>query len=114
MGNISGGSWLSILISIDAALVLSGAVLTSFVGVTGLVERMTLDRVLPPFLLKKNKRGSSYRIAIVFFLLCVSILLITRGKLSALAGVYTIAFLSVMVLFGIGNVLLKVRSYNFV
>lgn len=112
MSNISGGSWLSILISIDAALVLSGAVLTSFVGVTGLVERITLDRVLPPFLLKKNKRGSSYRIAIVFFLLCVSILLITKGKLSALAGVYTIAFLSVMVLFGIGNVLLKVRRKN--
>ena len=109
MGNVAGGSWLSILISIDAALVLSGAVLTSFVGVSGLVERMTLDRVLPPFLLKKNKRGSSYRIAIVFFLLCVSILLITKGKLSALAGVYTIAFLSVMVLFGIGNILLKVR-----
>lgn len=112
MGNVSGGSWLSILISIDAALVLSGAVLTSFVGVTGLVERMTLDRVLPPFLLKKNKRGSSYRIPIVFFLLCVSILLITKGKLSALAGVYTIAFLLVMVLFGIGNILLKVRRQN--
>jgi amino acid transporter len=112
MGNLSGGSWLSVLISIDAALVLSGAVLTSFIGVSGLVERMTLDRVMPPFLLKKNKRGSSYRIAIAFFLLCVSILLITKGKLSALAGVYTIAFLSVMVLFGIGNILLKVRRQN--
>lgn len=112
MGGVSLGTWLSIMISIDAALVLSGAVLTSFVGVTGLVERMTLDRVLPPFLLKKNRRGSSYRIAIVFFLLCVSILLMTNGKLGALAGVYTIAFLSVMVLFGIGNILLKVRRRN--
>lgn len=112
MGGISGGNWLSVLISIDAALVLSGAVLTSFIGVSGLVERMTLDRVLPPFLLKKNKRGSAYRIAIAFFLLCVSILLITKGKLSALAGVYTIAFLSVMVLFGIGNVLLKIKRKN--
>jgi hypothetical protein len=112
MGDLSGGSWLSILISIDAALVLSGAVLTSFIGVSGLVERMTLDRVLPPFLLKKNKRGSSYRISIAFFLLCVSILLITKGQLSALAGVYTIAFLSVMVLFGVGNILLKVKRKN--
>lgn len=112
MGHVSGGSWLAILISIDAALVLSGAVLTSYVGVTGLVERMTLDRVLPPFLMKKNKRGSSYLIAISFFLLCVSILLITQGKLSALAGVYTIAFLSVMVLFGVGNILLKIRRKN--
>jgi amino acid transporter len=112
MGNISGGSWLSILISVDAALVLSGAVLTAYIGVNGLVERMTLDRILPPFLLKKNKGGNSYRISIAFFLLCVSILLITKGELSALAGVYTIAFLSVMTLFGIGNILLKVRRKN--
>lgn len=112
MGHLSGGSWLSVLISIDAALVLSGAVLTSFIGVSGLVERMTLDRVLPQFLLKRNKRGSSYRIAIAFFILCVSILLFTRGELSALAGVYTIAFLSVMALFGIGNILLKIRRKN--
>ncbi len=112
MGEIAGGSWLSIMISIDATLVLSGAVLTSYVGVTGLVKRMTLDRVLPAFLLKKNKRGSSYLIAIAFFILCVSILLITQGQLKALAGVYTIAFLSVMVLFGFGNILLKIRRKN--
>jgi hypothetical protein len=37
------------LIAMGAFLVLSGAVLTSFVGVTGLLERMTLDRILPPF-----------------------------------------------------------------
>ncbi len=54
---ISGGSWLSALISVDATLVFSGTVLTSFTGVSGLAERITLDRVLPPFLLKKNKRG---------------------------------------------------------
>ena len=65
MGNLAGGQWLSYIVSVDATLVLSGAVLTSFVGVTGLIKRMTLDRVLP--------------------------------------------FLSVMALFGIGNVLLKVK-----
>lgn len=112
MGFKVGGTLLSTLVSIDAALVLSGAVLTSFVGVTGLVERMTLDRVLPPFLLKKNKRKVSYRIPIAFFVLCTSILFMTRGELGALAGVYTIAFLSVMVLFGVGNVLLKIRRSN--
>lgn len=112
MGEISGGGWLSTLISVDAALVLSGAVLTSFVGVTGLVERMTLDRILPQFMLRKNKRGSSFRIPILFFLLCVSVLLITEGELDALAGVYTIAFLSVMTLFGFGNFLLKIKRKN--
>ena len=109
MGDKAGGSWLATLISVDAALVLSGAVLTSFVGVGGLLERMTLDRILPNALLKKNNRGSAYRIIIMFFLLCVSILFITRGELEALAGVYTISFLLVMVLFAVGNILLKVK-----
>jgi len=107
MGEIVSGNWLGILISVDAALVLSGAVLTSFVGVGGLVERMALDRIMPKFLLMKNKKGSTYFISITFFILCASILLVTGGELKKLAGVYTIAFLSVMALFGIGNILLK-------
>ncbi len=109
MGAHVGGNWIAILISIDAFLVLSGAVLTSFVGVSGLLERMTLDRILPPFFLKKNTKGSSYRIILMFFILSISVLLITNGNVKLLAGVYTISFLSVMVLFGIGNILLKVR-----
>ncbi|QHL88969.1 amino acid permease [Nibribacter ruber] len=109
LGEVAGGPWLATLVSVNAALVLSGAVLTSYVGVTGLVQRMTLDRCLPQFLLITNKKGSAFLIMISFFLLCVSILLITQGDISALAGVYTISFLSVMALFGAGNVLLKVR-----
>ncbi len=109
MGELSGGPWLASLVSLDAVLVLSGAVLTSFVGVNGLMRRMTLDRCLPQLLLKPNSRGTTHRILISFFILTVSILLITGGDLKALAGVYTISFLSVMVLFGLGNILLKVR-----
>ena len=109
MASYVGGNWLAILIAGDAFLVLSGAVLTSFVGVSGLLERMALDRILPQFFLKKNKKGSSYRIVIVFLLLTISVLLITKGNVKVLAGVYTISFLSVMALFGIGNILLKVK-----
>ncbi len=109
MGKHVGGAWMASLIAVDAFLVLSGAVLTSFVGISGLLERMTLDRIMPPFFLKKNKSGSSYRIIIMFFLLSVSVLLITNGNVKLLAGVYTISFLSVMALFGIGNILLKVK-----
>ncbi len=109
MGKHVGGNWVAYLIAIDAFLVLSGAVLTSFVGVTGLLERMTLDRIMPQFFLKKNKRGSSYRIILMFLFLAVSVLLITKGNVATLAGVYTISFLSVMALFGIGNILLKSR-----
>lgn len=105
-----GGSWLRILIAADATLVLSGAVLTSFVGVTGLVRRMALDRCLPQFFLVYNKsRGTPHRIILTFLLLCVSIFVLTGGDLLALGGVYTIAFLSVMAVFALGNILLKIK-----
>lgn len=109
LGQTTGGSWLAYLISIDAVLVLCGAVLTSFVGVSGLLNRMTLDRILPNYFLKQNKRGSNYRIIISFLVLCVSVLFVTKGDIIALAGVYTFSFLAVMGLFGIGNLLLKFK-----
>jgi amino acid transporter len=109
LGLTTGGSWLAWLISIDAVLVLCGAVLTSFVGVSGLLNRMTLDRILPNYFLKQNKRGSHYRIVISFLVLCISVLFATRGHLESLAGVYTFSFLAVMALFGIGNLLLKFK-----
>jgi len=109
LGEATGGSRLAFLITFDAVLVLCGAVLTSFVGVSGLLERITLDRILPNFFLKQNKRGANYRIVIAFFVLCVSVLFATHGNLQALAGVYTFSFLAVMGLFGIGNLLLKYK-----
>lgn len=109
MGERAAGGWLAWLISVDAVLVLSGAVLTSFVGVGGLMKRMTLDRIFPQFMLKENKNQAPHYILIIFFVLCVSILLSTKGNLNALAGVYTLSFLAVMGLFGIGNLLLKLR-----
>jgi hypothetical protein len=110
MGEVAMGRELGLLVSVDAVLVLSGAVLTSFVGVTGLVRRMALDRILPQFLLQENKwRGTNHWILLGFFALCVSILLITQGEISSLAAVYTLAFLSVMALFAVGNMLLKVK-----
>jgi amino acid transporter len=109
LGKTTGGDWLSWLISVDAVLVLCGAVLTSFVGVSGLLKRMTLDRILPNYFLKENKNGSNYRIIIAFLVLCISVLYVTKGELGSLAGVYTFSFLAVMGLFGIGNLLLKFK-----
>jgi amino acid transporter len=108
-GLLVGGQFLHNLVVVDAFLVLSGAVLTSYVGITGLVYRMTLDQCFPPFFLKRNRRGTHHRIILSFMILCISILYLTQGKLLSLAGVYTISFLGVMTLFGIGNILLKVN-----
>jgi hypothetical protein len=44
LGKASAGHWLEVWVSLDAFLVLSGAVITSFVGVTGLVKRLAGDR----------------------------------------------------------------------
>ena len=110
MGALSAGNWLRLLVSVDAVLVLSGAVLTSYVGVTGLVRRMSLDRCLPQFLLQENRRRrTNHWIILGFFALCCSILVITEGKILTLAGVYTLSFLGVMALFAVGNMLLKVK-----
>ncbi len=104
-----GGGVLHTLIVVDAFLVLSGAVLTSYVGVTGLIHRMTLDQCFPQFLLKKTRRGSYPLIILGFMILCLSILYLTGGQLLSLAGVYTISFLGVMTFFAVGNILLRVN-----
>ena len=111
----SAGSVLATWVSIDAVLVLSGAVLTSYVGVTGLMRRMSLDRCLPQVLLRENAwRNTNHWIILSFFLLCCAVLRITvtqeepGGNVEMLGGVYTISFLGVMGLFALGNGLLKV------
>ncbi len=107
-GGSSIGPWLGLIISIDAAFVLCGAVLTSFIGVTGLVHRMTLDRCLPQTLLKKGRYNTFTYIIFLFFFLA-SLLLYVAGDVKGLAVVYTISFLSVMLLFTLGNALLKLK-----
>lgn len=110
MGLISAGAWLQELVSVDAVMVLSGAVLTAYVGVTGLVRRMSLDRCLPQFLLAENRwRKTNHWIILLFLVLCCSILVISSGRVEVLAGVYSLSFLGVMALFAVGNMLLKVK-----
>lgn len=104
------GEWLSIVVRIDAFLVLSGSVITSYVGVIGLARRMSLDRCLPQFLLATNKwRETNHWIILIFFAVCSSLYWAVGGNTTTLAGVYTIAFLGVMSLFAMGNMLLKYK-----
>ncbi len=123
MAEITAGDWLRWMVSIDAVFVLSGAVLTAYVGVTGLMRRMALDRCLPQVFLRENKwRKTNHFIIMGFFMLCVSVVWISTrpaagqdakeaeaALLTTLAGVYTISFLGVMALFAVGNILLKMK-----
>ncbi len=76
----------------------AGAVLTAYVGVTGLVRRMSMDQCLPKFFLVTNKlRGTNHFIILTFFGVSTSLLVLLNGNVDSLSGVYTVAFLSVMV-----------------
>jgi amino acid transporter len=102
--------WLKKLISADAFLVLSGAVLTSYVGVNGLLRRMAMDECFPKFFLHRNKLFNTYHVIIFgFFLVCSSLYFIVDRNVLILASVYAISFLSVMSLFCIGNLILKYK-----
>ncbi|HYK09094.1 MAG TPA: APC family permease [Candidatus Eisenbacteria bacterium] len=107
VAQVMGGSVFQYIVVIDAFLVLAGAVLTAFVGVSGLIYRMTTDGCFPNVISKENSKGSYPYIIGGFFLLCTSILIITKGDLLSLAGVYTIAFLSVMSMFALGNLIMR-------
>lgn len=110
MAKQTGGDVLQLIVAVDAFVVLAGAVLTAYVGVTGLVRKMAEDRCLPQFLLWRNRwRGTNHIIIFGFFLLSASLLYIVRGDTRTLAGVYTFAFLGVMSLFSVGCILLKYK-----
>ncbi|CAE8596144.1 unnamed protein product [Polarella glacialis] len=109
VGEICVGQWFRKLIVADAALVLSGAVLTSYVGITGLHRRLALDRIMPPWFLVTNElRGTNHVIIISFCVLAVSLRLLV-SDMSVLGGVYAIAFLGVMMLFCISNLAMKLN-----
>lgn len=110
MGRVAGGEWLQYTVSIDAFVVLSGAVLTSYVGVTGLMRRMAMDRCLPQMLLHENAwRGTNHYIIFGYFFVSSSLFLILHGNIDSLSNIYTVSFLAVMALFAIGCMLLKYK-----
>ncbi|GMF38502.1 unnamed protein product [Phytophthora lilii] len=108
MGRLSGGRWLEILVAIDAFGVLAGAVLTAYVGINGLFQRLAIDRVLPSFLLKVNScRGTNHFIILAFFIVSASLVFILDAEVTVLSGVFALAFLCVLMCFIIACLLLK-------
>jgi len=110
LGGISGGVIAEAILGYDAFFVLAGSVMTSYVGINGLVRRMAMDRCLPQFLLRKNSLTHTNSVILVgFFLLSSSQLVIFHADVVNLSGVYSFSFLSVLMIFAVGNLMLKVR-----
>ena len=98
VGHKAGGEWLGKLIAIDAAIVLTGGVLTAYVAGIGVVKRLALDRCLPQFLLIENAcRRTNHVMIALFGLLCISLMAILDGDLHTLDLVLALSFLGVMV-----------------
>lgn len=106
-----GGELLRDIVVIDALLVLSGSVLTSYVGVVGLFQRMAGDGCLPAFFGFQNQwRGTAHWTILIFFGVCSSMCVALDGNITLLAAVYSISFLLVMALFAICGLWMKVKS----
>ncbi len=107
------GRCLRTLVSLDAFCVLSGSVLTAYVGIDGLLYQMALDGCLPAFLLAKNAwRGTTHWIILCYLALATSQVLLLQGDVDALAGVYSFAFLGVMGIFSLGCMMLKTKRQD--
>mmetsp|Transcript_84839 Transcript_84839/g.274211 ORF Transcript_84839/g.274211 Transcript_84839/m.274211 type:complete len:782 (-) Transcript_84839:47-2392(-) len=103
-----GGPLLRNIVAIDALLVLSGSVLTSYVGVCGLFQRMAGDRCLPEFFSIKNSwRGSPHYTILIFFAVCASMCVLLDGDITLLGAIYSISFLLVMGLFAFCGLWMK-------
>jgi len=82
--------------------VLAASILTSYVGFGGLVSRMSGDRCLPAIFERNDKIAT-----ILFMCICVSWVVIEKGKQEHLAACYSVAFLTVMALFALGLLVLQ-------
>ena len=111
---VEGGSPLLVVLVIDAALTLFAAVNTAYVGCIGLCTTMAKQGNLPAFFLRRWAsrfpflQGYPY-VVFVFMAITVSMILMLPGQVDNLGQVYGMAFLSVMISFCVGVLLLRVR-----
>ncbi len=107
VGERAGGPRLRVLVAVDAISVLSGGVLTAYVGVVGLIKQLASDRCFPAFLLSTNRFGTHHFIILSFGSLCVALYLVTGGDVIVVSGVFAVAFLMVLLSFAVANMKLK-------
>lgn len=111
---VEGGAPLLVILVIDAALTLFAAVNTAYVGCIGLCTTMAKQGNLPAFFLRRWAgrfpflQGYPY-VVISFMAVAVSMILILPGQVDNLSQVYGMAFLSVMISFCVGVLLLRVK-----
>ncbi len=83
-----GGQWLVYFVTVDAIMILCATVLTSFIGVTGLLNNMARDGLLPEAFLRRNVMFDSFHWIIGFFwAICCGLVLITWANMQIVSNV---------------------------
>jgi amino acid transporter len=110
MAEIIVGPWFRRLMAADAVLALCGGALTAFIGVVGLVVRMTEEGMFPEILLRQNRYSQTHHfIHLTFLALTSTLYMITGGDISSLTGVYTVSFLGVLSVAIAGCIMVRSR-----
>jgi amino acid transporter len=117
MAGILGGNGAKVLVVVDAIIVLCGAVLAAYVGVSSLLKTLATDSILPNFLSLTNSRNAAYMAIITFctFSILLFILVFSPHNptdIGSFGGVFAIAFLCVLLSFIYANILLKLYRQN--
>jgi hypothetical protein len=91
MGRRAGGTWLELWVIVAAAMVLTGAVLTAFVGYTGVTTRMAMDKLMPEDMIVANTCfGTRHWIVFSFWTLTTVLVVFSNGSLEIMGGIYSI------------------------
>jgi amino acid transporter len=112
-----GGTGFETWLCINAVMILCGGVLTAIVGVSGLIERLAKDKVVPEELAVVYPWGASYASIIGFVIFCICLFLCIFDPedptgINRFGGVFAISFLSVLAAFAFAAMLLKVYRPN--
>ncbi|KAI0047380.1 hypothetical protein FA95DRAFT_1559224 [Auriscalpium vulgare] len=106
----AAGRWLRIIVVVDAVSVLLGGVMTGVVTASRLFDRLARDRVLPQFFLWELPITKSPYIATLTSVGLSLLLYVASGmSLSTVSSMFSVAFLSVLFLYALSDLLLKLN-----
>ncbi|KAH0581075.1 hypothetical protein H2248_012209 [Termitomyces sp. 'cryptogamus'] len=108
LAQTTAGRWLRIWIVIDATVVLCGGVLTGILSACELLEQLAFHRILPEFFCLKLPITESPYVSVFSFVAFCGMLYASAGaSLSMVSQMFSLVWLTVMSLFPLALLLLK-------
>lgn len=107
---VVGGNWLRLLVTIDAAVVLCGGIITGIISFCGLFFALGSDRIVPSWSMVFIPRTKAPIVSIAAFLIAALILEATTNfSLASLSQVFSLSFLVILALFSIALLMARFR-----